>query len=63
MHQVIYIDDDQLPASQTWTMVQDGCDFYLFIKRSAVHPRALEGAWEAYDRMLRRPIPGQRISA
>jgi len=63
MHQVIYVDDDQLPETHTWAMVQEGCDFYLFIKRSAVHPRALEGAWEAYDRLRNSPLPRQRISA
>jgi hypothetical protein len=48
------IEDDQLPEGHTWALCRVGDEYHLFIKKSAVHPKALEAAWAAYDRLRER---------
>jgi hypothetical protein len=57
MREIHLIDDDRLPEGHTWALCRIGDDFHLFIKKSAAHPKALEAAWAAYDRLRERESP------
>jgi hypothetical protein len=55
MHQVRFVDDDELPEGHDFVLVQVGTDYMAFLKTSTVNPKSLELAWAAYRALCDRP--------
>lgn len=54
-YQVVFVEDEALPAAQDWALVRAPGVFYAFLKQSKLTPTVLADAWAAFVQFLSEP--------